>query len=101
MRVALARRRWWGTRSSWSAGGAPAPPRPRASPSPAEVIPTEVFDGISWHDAAGIPVPGDPLAAASDGRYVYAVGGRRLEVTSNTAAVQGFDPAADRWVPLK
>ena len=71
-----------------------------AGTSPAEVIPTEIFDGTSWHDAAGIPVPGDHLAAASDGTYLYAVGGRQLEVTSNTAAVQRFDPAADRWVQL-
>ena len=71
-----------------------------AGTSPAEVIPTEVFDGTSWHDAAGIPVPGDHLAAASDGTYLYAVGGRRLEVTSNTAAVQRFDPNADRWTQL-
>jgi serine/threonine protein kinase/N-acetylneuraminic acid mutarotase len=71
-----------------------------AGTSPAEVIPTEVFDGTSWHDAAGIPVPGDHLAAASDGTYLYAVGGRRLEVTSNTAAVQRFDPVADRWIQL-
>jgi non-specific serine/threonine protein kinase len=72
-----------------------------AGTSAAEVIPTEVFDGTSWHDAAGIPVPGDHLAAASDGTYLYAVGGRRLEVTSDTAAVQRFDPKADRWVQLK
>ena len=72
-----------------------------AGTSPAEVIPTEVFDGTSWHDAAGIPIPGDHLAAASDGTYLYAVGGRRLEVTANTAAVQRFDPNADRWVQLK
>ena len=72
-----------------------------AGTSPAEVIPTEIFDGTSWHDAAGIPVPGDHLAAASDGTYLYAVGGRRLEVTSNTAAVQRFDPVADRWIQLK
>jgi Kelch motif len=72
-----------------------------AGTSPAEVIPTEIFDGTSWHDAAGIPVPGDHLAAASDGTYLYAVGGRRLEVTSNTAAVQRFDPAANRWIELK
>ena len=71
-----------------------------AGTSPAEVIPTEIFDGTSWHDAAGIPVPGDHLAAVSDGTYLYAVGGRRLEVTSNTAAVQRFDPAADRWTQL-
>ncbi|HTQ20305.1 Kelch repeat-containing protein, partial [Mycobacterium sp.] len=71
-----------------------------AGTSPAEVIPTEVFDGTSWHDAAGIPVPGDHLAAASDGTYLYVVGGRRIEVTSNTAAVQRFDPATDRWTQL-
>ena len=72
-----------------------------AGTSPAEVIPTEVFDGTGWHDAAGIPVPGDHVAAASDGTYLYAVGGRRLEVTANTAAVQRFDPNTGRWVQLK
>ena len=72
-----------------------------AGTPPAEVIPTEIFDGTSWHDAAGIPVPGDHLAAVSDGRYLYAVGGRRLEAASNTAAVQRFDPAANGWVQLK
>ena len=50
-----------------------------AGTSPAEVIPTEIFDGTSWHDAAGIPVPGDHLAAVSDGTYLYTVGGRRFE----------------------
>jgi N-acetylneuraminic acid mutarotase len=72
-----------------------------AGTSPAEVVPTEVFDGTSWKDAAGIPVPGDHLAAASDGTYLYTVGGRRLEASSNTAAVQRFDPVANRWVQLK
>ena len=72
-----------------------------AGTPPAEVIPTEIFDGTSWHDAAGIPVPGDHLAAVSDGTYLYAVGGRRLEAASNTAAVQRFDPAANRWTQLK
>jgi hypothetical protein len=64
------------------------------------VTPTEVFDGASWHDALGIPVPGDHVAAASDGKYLYAVGGRRLEVSTNTAAVQRFDPNTDRWTQL-
>src|SRR5438093_1083193 len=39
------------------------------------VKPTEVFDGKSWKDAAPMPTPRDHLAAASDGKYVYAVGG--------------------------
>jgi non-specific serine/threonine protein kinase len=65
-----------------------------------DVAPTEVFDGTSWHDAAPPPVPGDHLAAASDGRYLYVVGGRKLEVGASTAAVQRFDPNADRWTSL-
>ena len=71
-----------------------------AGTSAAPVTPTEVFDGTSWQDYADIPIPGDHLAAASDGTYLYAVGGRKLEVTANTAAVQRFDPNTDRWTPL-
>ena len=71
-----------------------------AGSSPAEVAPTEVFDGTSWHDAAGIPVTGDHVAAASDGRYVYVVGGRKLSVADNTAAVQRFDPNTNTWTQL-
>ena len=71
-----------------------------AGTSAAPVTPTEVFDGTGWQDYADIPVPGDHVAAASDGTYLYAVGGRKLEVTASTAAVQRFDPNADRWTPL-
>ena len=93
MRVPLARRRRWEMRLSLSAGG---PLRRSAEP----VTPTEVFNGTGWQDYAGIPVLGDHLAAASDGKYLYAVGGRRLEVTANTAAVQRFDPNTGRWTQL-
>ena len=71
-----------------------------AAPSAEPVTPTEVFNGTGWQDYADIQVPGDHLAAASDGTYLYAVGGRRLEVTANTAAVQRFDPNTDRWTQL-
>ena len=64
------------------------------------VTPTEVFDGTSWHEAASIPIPGDHLAAVSDGTYLYAVGGRRITVTDNTAAVQRFNPATGQWTQL-
>ena len=36
---------------------------------------TEVFDGNSWSLGAPIPTPRQMLAAASDGKLVYAVGG--------------------------
>jgi len=65
------------------------------------VKPTEIFDGTSWHDAAAIPDPVNHLAAASDGTYLYAVGGHKISETSNITAVQRFDPAADAWTQLK
>ena len=68
--------------------------------SPGEVAQTEIFNGKSWHDAANIPVPGDHLAAVTDGTYVYAIGGRTLEPTANHDAVQRFDPATNQWTQL-
>ena len=50
---------------------------------PGEVKQTEIFNGKSWHDAASIPVPGDHLAAVTDGTYVYALGGRTLKPSAN------------------
>jgi non-specific serine/threonine protein kinase len=61
---------------------------------------TEVYNGKSWTDAADIPVPGDHLAATTDGTYLYAVGGRRLTPSANTKAVQRFDPATGQWTQL-
>ena len=67
---------------------------------PGDVPQTEIFNGKSWHDAASIPVPGDHLAAVTDGTYVYALGGRKLEPAANHNAVQRFDPATGQWTPL-
>jgi len=67
---------------------------------PAEVKSTEIFNGKSWHDAPAIPVPGDHLAAVTDGTYVYAIGGRTLVPTANHSAVQRFDPATGHWTQL-
>src|SRR5215510_5773197 len=64
------------------------------------VKPTEIFDGTSWQDAAPILVPGNHLAAASDGTYLYAVGGHKISETSNITAVQRFDPATGKWTTL-
>ena len=61
---------------------------------------TEVYDGKAWHDGASIPVPGDHLAAASDRSSLYAVGGRKFVSPKNTAAVQRYEPATNRWTPL-
>jgi non-specific serine/threonine protein kinase len=61
---------------------------------------TEVYDGKTWTDAAAIPVPGDHVAATTDGTYLYAVGGRRLTPSANTKAVQRFDPATGQWTQL-
>jgi N-acetylneuraminic acid mutarotase len=72
----------------------------RTAASQQLVTPTEVYDGTSWRDATAIPVPGDHLTAASDSTYLYAAGGHKITETSNTTAVQRFDPATGRWAQL-
>jgi serine/threonine protein kinase/N-acetylneuraminic acid mutarotase len=65
------------------------------------VAQTEVFDGESWTDVAEIPTPREHLGAASDGRYVYAVGGRELSADNNLGALERYDPASNSWTELK
>ena len=67
---------------------------------PGEVKTTEIYNGKSWRDAPAIPVPGDHLAAVTDGTYLYAIGGRTLEPSANHNAVQRFDPATSQWTQL-
>jgi len=62
---------------------------------------TEVFDGKRWTDKADIPTPREHLGAASDGRYVYAVGGRALSADKNSEALERYDPGSNRWTKLK
>jgi serine/threonine protein kinase len=61
---------------------------------------TEVFDGKKWSDGADIPTPREHLAAASDGKYAYVVGGRNLGPDKNSAALERYDPASDSWKQL-
>jgi non-specific serine/threonine protein kinase len=61
---------------------------------------TEVFDGKQWRSGADLPTPREHLAAASDGRFVYAVGGRKLSPDKNSGALERYEPATDRWQRL-
>jgi serine/threonine-protein kinase PknK len=61
---------------------------------------TEVFDGTAWRDAEAIPTRRDHLAAVSDGRSVFTVGGRFLQPGATTAAFERFDPATNVWQRL-
>ncbi|MGH2978243.1 MAG: protein kinase domain-containing protein [Solirubrobacterales bacterium] len=61
---------------------------------------TEVFDGKRWSDGADTPTPREHLAAASDGQFVYAVGGRALSSDKNSPALERYDPGDDRWQRL-
>jgi N-acetylneuraminic acid mutarotase len=61
---------------------------------------TEVFDGKRWTTGADIPTPREHTAAVSDGRFLYAVGGRHLSSSENSAALERYDPKADRWERL-
>lgn len=59
---------------------------------------TEVFDGNSWTLGAPIPTQRQLLAAASDGKLVYAVGGN--DTKSDLATVEAYDPAAKTWTAV-
>jgi non-specific serine/threonine protein kinase len=61
---------------------------------------TEVFDGERWRVGADIPTPREHLAVASDGPFLYAVGGRALSPDKNSAALERYDPATDKWQRL-
>ena len=62
---------------------------------------TEVFDGERWTDVADMPTPREHLGAASDGRYLYAAGGRELSADKNSTALERYDPANDSWTDLE
>jgi N-acetylneuraminic acid mutarotase len=62
---------------------------------------TEVFDGEGWRDVAEIPTPRDHLGAASDRRYLYAVGGHKLTSDKNVRALERYDPVSNSWKTLK
>lgn len=59
---------------------------------------SEIFDGNSWTLGAPIPTPRKMLAAASDGKLVYTVGG--TDGNADLAAVEAYDPAAKTWTRL-
>ncbi len=59
---------------------------------------TEIFDGNSWTLGAPMPTPRQMLAAASDGKLVYAVGG--TNGTADLTTVEAYDPAANTWTTL-
>jgi non-specific serine/threonine protein kinase len=62
--------------------------------------PTEIFDGSGWRDAEPIPTRRDHLSAVSDGRSLFAVGGRFLNPGATSAALERFDPATGAWERL-
>jgi serine/threonine-protein kinase PknK len=59
---------------------------------------TEIFDGNTWTLGAPIPTPRQMLAAASDTKLLYAVGGSTG--TAELPTVEAYDPAANSWAPL-
>jgi N-acetylneuraminic acid mutarotase len=61
---------------------------------------TEVFDGKRWRVGKSIPTPREHLAAASDGHFLYAVGGRALSPDKNSPALERYDPANNSWQRL-
>lgn len=58
----------------------------------------EIFDGNSWTLGTPMPTPRQMLAAASDEKLVYTVGG--TNGTADLATVEAYDPAAKSWTRL-
>ncbi|OBH75637.1 protein kinase [Mycobacterium mantenii] len=58
----------------------------------------EIFDGNSWTLGTPIPTPRQMLAAASDGKLMYTVGGNNG--TADLPTVEAYDPAAKSWARL-
>ena len=61
------------------------------------VLTTEVFDGTAWTEVAPLPVPREHLASATDGTYMYVVGGRVLSSDANLPDLERYDPATNTW----
>ncbi len=59
---------------------------------------TEVFDGNSWTLGAPLPTPRQLLAAATNGKLVYVIGG--ASGSTDSAAVEAYDPDAKTWSTL-
>lgn len=59
---------------------------------------TEIFDGNTWTLGAPIPTPRQMLAAASDAKLMYVVGGSNGNTDLKT--VEAYDPAANTWMSL-
>jgi serine/threonine protein kinase len=61
---------------------------------------TEIFDGERWTAGADMPTSREHLAAVSDKRYVYAIGGRDLKASANLKPLERYDPETDEWTRL-
>ncbi len=59
---------------------------------------TEVFDGTTWTLGPPIPTPRQMLAAASDGKLMYTVGGTSGD--SDLVTVEAYDLVAKTWTAL-
>ena len=69
-----------------------------AGPSPDKIL---IYDPASdkWQIGAGLGVPRRALAAATDGKRIYAVGGIRSDGAASNA-FEVFDPAGGAWTAL-
>jgi non-specific serine/threonine protein kinase len=61
------------------------------------VATTEVYDGTAWTLGTDLPTPRDHLAAATDGHYLFAVGGHAGSADRPLATVERYDPDARVW----
>jgi non-specific serine/threonine protein kinase len=63
---------------------------------------TLVYDVAAgtWSTQPGLPTPREHLSVVTDGRYVYALGGRKGDPATNMATVERLDPRTGRWTRM-
>lgn len=54
----------------------------------------------TWSTQPGLPTKREHLTVVTDGRYVYALGGRKGQLDTNMATVERLDPRTGRWTAL-
>src|SRR4029079_11839515 len=58
---------------------------------------TDVFDGTRWVETKPIPTPRDHLAAVANDRFIFAIGGRKIDPSQNLPVMESYAPLTNQW----
>ena len=55
----------------------------------------------AWSTLPGLPTPREHLSVVTDGRFIYALGGRTGSPTTNMNVVERYHPTTKKWARLR